>query len=103
MEYSVKTRLPLNSNGIIYPFVGVPQTLNGMTLHSYLYYHLGESIRPQRGRKMLKGSHVLHFWCLMPKGEKILSPKQNDRTTTISKKFEMKFLSGIFSIGIYVN
>jgi hypothetical protein len=40
----------------------------------------------------------------MPKGEKILSPKQKDRTTTISKKFEMKDLFGIqkvcFSIGI---
>jgi hypothetical protein len=31
----------------------------------------------------------------MPKGEKILSPKQKDRTTTISKNFEMKDLIGI--------
>jgi hypothetical protein len=57
-----------------------------MTFHSYLYYHLGENIRPQRGRKMQKGSQVLRFWRLMPKGEKVLSPKQKDRTT-ISKKF----------------
>jgi hypothetical protein len=41
----------------------------------FIYFRSGESIRPQRGRKMLKGSHVLRFWCLMPKGEKILSPK----------------------------
>jgi hypothetical protein len=31
----------------------------------------------------------------MPKGEKLLSPKQKDRTTTISKKFEIKDLIGI--------
>jgi hypothetical protein len=52
---------------------------------------LGEIVRPQRGRKVQEGSQVLCFWRLMPKGEKILSPKQKDRTT-VSKKFEMKFL-----------
>jgi hypothetical protein len=31
----------------------------------------------------------------MPKGEKILSPKQKDCTTTISKKVKMKDLIGI--------
>jgi hypothetical protein len=31
----------------------------------------------------------------MPKGEKILSPKQKDRTTTISKKIKMKDLIAI--------
>jgi hypothetical protein len=91
IEYSAKTTLPLTPTGIFYPLPLLPQTLNGMTLHSYLNYHLGESIRFQRGIKMNKGSQVLHFWCLMPKGEKILSPKQKDRTTTISKNFEMKF------------
>jgi hypothetical protein len=35
---------------------------------------------------MQKGSNILRFGRLMPKGEKILSPKQKDRTTTISKK-----------------
>jgi hypothetical protein len=55
-----------------------------MTFHSYLSYHLGENIWPQRARKMQKGSQVLCFWRLMPKGEKVLSPKQKDRTT-ISK------------------
>jgi hypothetical protein len=33
------------------------------------------------GRKCQKGSQVLRFWRLMPKGEKVLSPKQKDRTT----------------------
>jgi hypothetical protein len=49
----------------------------------------------------------------MPKGEKIFSPKQKDRTTTISKNFKMKDLFGNhkclffnlyskqFQIGIY--
>jgi hypothetical protein len=41
------------------------------------------------GEKVTEGSHVLCFWQLMPKGEKILSPKQKDHTT-ISKKIEMK-------------
>jgi hypothetical protein len=44
---------------------------------------------------MQKGSKVLHFWRLMPKGEKILSPKPKDRTTIVSKNFEMKDLIGI--------
>jgi hypothetical protein len=33
----------------------------------------------------------------MPKGEKILSPKQKDRTTTISKILEMKKKSNWYS------
>jgi hypothetical protein len=37
----------------------------------------------------------------MPKGEKILSPKQNDRTT-ILKKLRNEVLIDIFHIGIYV-
>jgi hypothetical protein len=39
----------------------------------------------------------------MPKGEKVLSPKQKNRTTTISKNFEIKFSIDEFSIGIYVS
>jgi hypothetical protein len=43
------------------------------------------------GAKVLEGSQNLCFWRLMPKGEKVLSPKQKDSTTTISKKIEIKF------------
>jgi hypothetical protein len=64
-----------------------------MTLHSYLFYHLGESIRPHMGR-IVKGSQVLRFWRLMPKGDKVLSLKQKDRTT-ISKKLQMFISIGI--------
>jgi hypothetical protein len=38
----------------------------------------------------------------MPKGERLLSPKQKDRTTTNLKKFQNKILIDIFHIGIYV-
>jgi hypothetical protein len=41
------------------------------------------AISTHKGR-IVKGSQVLRFWRLMPKGEKVLSPKQKDRTT-ISK------------------
>jgi hypothetical protein len=34
---------------------------------------------------IVKGSQLLRFWRLMPKGQKVLSPKQKDRTTTILK------------------
>jgi hypothetical protein len=37
----------------------------------------------------------------MPKGEKILSPKQKDRAT-ISKKIQNKVFIDVFHIGIYV-
>jgi hypothetical protein len=46
------------------------------------------------GAKVLEGSQNLCFWRLMPKGEKVLSPKQKDSTTTISKKI----LIGIFQL-----
>jgi hypothetical protein len=97
MEFSAKTRLPLQLWRYHLPFAVTHVTLNGMNLHSYLFYHLRENIRPQRGRKMLKGSQVLCFWRLMPKGEKILSPKQKDRTT-ISKKIEINFNWCIFQV-----
>jgi hypothetical protein len=53
---------------------------------------------------MAKGSQVLHFWRLMPKGQKGLSPKQKDRTT-ISKNFTNVYFNWYvkvkFQIGIY--
>jgi hypothetical protein len=38
----------------------------------------------------------------MPKGEKILSPKQKDRITTILEKIQNEVSIDIFHIGIYV-
>jgi hypothetical protein len=54
----------------------------------------------------IEGSQVLSFWRLMPKGEKVLSPKQKDCTTTFSKTkghvyFKLVFeFSQDLSIGI---
>jgi hypothetical protein len=50
----------------------------------------------------LKGSQSLRFWRFMPKGEKILSPKQKDRITTILEKIQNEVSIDIFHIGIYV-
>jgi hypothetical protein len=56
-------------------------------------------------RERTKGSQVLRFWRLMPKGEKLLSPKQKDRTTTISKfhKCLFQLVFKFISIGIWVS
>jgi hypothetical protein len=62
-----------------------------MTLHLYLFYHLGENVN--------KGSQFLRFWRLMPMGERVLSPKQKDHTTTISKFSQMLILS-LFQLGL---
>jgi hypothetical protein len=51
MEYSATTRLPLQTLMVSFTLVVTPKNLNGMTLRSYLFHHLGESIKPQRGRK----------------------------------------------------
>jgi hypothetical protein len=87
MEYSAKTRLPLQTLTVSFTlYLYFANSPFGMTLHSYSFYHLDEDIRPQRGRKCKRALKVLHFWRLMSKGEKILSPKQTDRTTIFSKK-----------------
>jgi hypothetical protein len=48
-----------------------------------------------KGGEYIKGLQRSPFLALNAKGEKILSPKQKDRTTTIFKIFEMKDLIGI--------
>jgi hypothetical protein len=49
-----------------------------------------------------EGSQVLRFWRLMPKGEKVLSPKQKDCTTIskFSKNVYFNWYLSQFSIGI---
>jgi hypothetical protein len=46
-KWSIRQRqgFPSNSDGIIYPLPLLLQLSIGMTLHSYLFYHLGENIR----------------------------------------------------------
>jgi hypothetical protein len=55
----------------------------------HIYFTIWEKILGPKGEELEKGSQVLRFWRLMSKGEKVLSPKQNDRTPT-SKILEMK-------------
>jgi hypothetical protein len=74
------------SDGIISPLPLFLHSQIGIILHSYFLY--------QWGRKYKKGSQSLYFWRFMPKGEKILSPKQKGRTTTISK---FQVLIGIYA------
>jgi hypothetical protein len=88
MEYSAKTSLPLQTLTVSLNLWRYSTNSQWYDPHSYLFHHLGEGIRPQRGRKFQKGSRSLRFWRLMPKGERVLSPKQKDRTT-ISKKIEI--------------
>ena len=64
-------------------------SLIGILFHSYFFY--------QWGRKYKKGSQSLCFWRLMPKGEKILSPKQKDRTTTNFKIFNLVYIQRFFN------
>jgi hypothetical protein len=76
-----------NSDNITYPLSFLMYLSISMALRSYFFTNgekvLGESI---------KGSQVLRFWRFMPKGEKVLSPKQKDRTT-ISKTFSQMLIS----------
>jgi hypothetical protein len=45
-----------------------------MTLHSYLFHHLGESISPQRGRKC-KGLSSSSFLAINAEGGESIKPK----------------------------
>jgi hypothetical protein len=96
MESLAKTRLPLYSNGIIYPSSSLHITLNWYNFHSYYLYQWGES---------KKGSQKTLFLLINAKGGEILS--QSKRTAP--PPFEIKLSIGnllliyfkfVFSIGI---
>jgi hypothetical protein len=46
-----------------------------MMLHSHLYYHLGDSIKPQKGEKMQKGLSSSSFLAINAKGGESIKPK----------------------------
>jgi hypothetical protein len=48
MEYVTKTRLPLHSNGIVYPSSLLRSLQLGIILHSYLLVPLGEKVTKAR-------------------------------------------------------
>jgi hypothetical protein len=76
-KWSIRQRQGFHSNsdGIIYPLPLFMNISNGMTFHSYSLITKGE----------IRALKILRFWRLMPKGEKVLGPKQKDRTTLFSK------------------
>jgi hypothetical protein len=93
-----------NSNGIIYPLPLL------MLVYPFTHVVGGKVLGPIRG-ELKKGSQVLRFWRLMPKGEKVLSPKQKDHTTILKifKKQRKKLFQSVFeliskfSIGISIS
>jgi hypothetical protein len=58
-----------------------------MTFLSYLFYHLRRILGPKGGEN-IKGLQSSPFLAINAKGEKILSPKQKDRTTHHFKKIQ---------------
>jgi hypothetical protein len=90
MEYSAKNKASTPQLWWYHlPLVVAPPNLNGIILHSYLLIPMGE--------RVLKGSQSLRFWWLMPKRERILSPKQKNRNTNF-KNFWNEVLIDIWQI-----
>jgi hypothetical protein len=83
MESSAKTRLPLHSIGIIYPSLPLRTALHFGIIFT-LITHTIEA-------KVNRALKCLRFLWLMPKGERVLSPKQKDHTTTNFKVFKEVF------------
>jgi hypothetical protein len=52
---------------------------------THIYITIWESVLGPKGGESIKGLQSYPFLAINAKGEKILSPKQKDRTTTISK------------------
>jgi hypothetical protein len=87
MESSAKTRLPLHSTGIIYPFAITPLSIG--IIFTLITHTNGEKV---------KGLTKSPFLAINAKGGESISPKQKDCTTT--PIFEIKFSIGIFQISI---
>ena len=73
MEYSAKTRLPLQLWRYHLSFAVTQETRNCMTLHSF-FTNRGESISPQKGR-ILKGLSSSPFLAINAKGGESIKPK----------------------------
>jgi hypothetical protein len=73
MESSAKTRLPLHSNGIIYPSPSLRTTLQIGIIFTHISF--------TNGGESKKGSPP-PFLAINAKGGESISPKQKDRTTT---------------------
>jgi hypothetical protein len=73
MEYVTKTRLPLHSNGIIYP--------SSLLCSLQNWYNPSLIFTCTNVGENKIGLSKSPFLAINAKGEKILSPKQKDRTT----------------------
>jgi hypothetical protein len=77
-----------------------------MILHSHLYYHLGDSIKPQKGEKMQKGLSSSSFLAINAKGGESIKPKAKGPHTIFNffVYFKLDFLKGsIFQLVSYLS
>jgi hypothetical protein len=86
-KWSIRQRQGFHSNSdsIIYPLSLLKKLSIGINLHSYLFYQKVEKVLGPKGGEFDRALKILRFWQLMLKGEKVLGPKQKDRTTTFFK------------------
>jgi hypothetical protein len=84
MEYSAKTRLPLQTLTVSFNLCRYSTNSQWYDLHSYLFHHLGEG----RGEKVPKGLQSYPFLAINAKGGENIKPKAKGQhhRTTISKK-----------------
>jgi hypothetical protein len=82
MEYVTTTRLPLHSNGIIYPSSLLLSLQIGIILHPYLLVPMGEKI---------KGLQRFPFLAINAKGGENIKPKAKGPHHHHFKNFEIKF------------
>jgi hypothetical protein len=79
MEYSAKTSLPLHSIGIIHSLT----VSRRLSVFGIIFTH----VLFAKGEKVVKEGLTFHskypFLAIHAKGEKVLGPKQKDRTTTL--------------------
>jgi hypothetical protein len=92
MESSAKTRLPLHSNGIIYPSPSLHITLQ----IGIIFTHISFTNRGQSNKGLSKSP----FLAINAIGGEILSPKQKDRTTNL-QNFDLFTKSLFFQLVSY--
>jgi hypothetical protein len=94
MEYSAKTSLPLNSNGIILPcrYSASPPKF-GIIFTHILFAKGGEKV------KGLIFHSNYPFLAIHAKGGESISPKQKDRTTTLILKKTTNWYLIVFERG----
>jgi hypothetical protein len=93
MESLAKTRLPLHSNGIIYPSPSLHNTPNWYNLHSSLLVPMG---------RKYKGLSKFPFLAINAKGGESIKPKAKGPHHHLILNCVSKFLIGIFQSGMFI-